>query len=170
MIIKRMKHLHELLVESLAKDMTPGKYREMIKKKFNSGQDVHCDYLEEGKIYHNPPEEEHTGERKAYADITWIDYWSRMTGFRGNHLNCSFCNKDIYIDVDAFDAMTKRMENPKTSKDVYQAVGGHFHKNGKDNSNGYIIIPICKSCNGRNTDYDLTIKVPNRYVDEFGAK
>ena len=55
------------------------------------------------------------------------------------------------------------------SMDYYLAVGGHYHKNKKDKSDGYVIIPVCKGCNGKIEDEDLDVKVANQYVEEIGA-
>ena len=173
MKIRRKKTKESITVyldESLAHDMKPEDYRKDLQKEKNNGNPIGIGPLNDGDVYHNPPEEEHTSDREAYGNITWIEYWRRLTGFTGNHLKCSFCNSDIFIDVDCFDAKTMRMEHPKTSKEKYQAEGGHYHKNGKDNKDGYIIIPVCKECNGRSEDYDLKVTNSNQYVDEVGAK
>lgn len=169
MIIKRNQGLPKYLNESLAQDMGPTEYKEALEKKFTSGSPVQVGTLIEGTIYHNPTEEDHTSNREAYGKIPWIEYWRRLTGFTGNHLKCSFCGADIFIDVDADDALLMRMEHPKTKKEAYQAVGGHYYKNGKDNSDGFVIIPICGDCNARNENYDLEVTVINEYVEEVGA-
>ncbi len=167
MIIK--KHLSESVEESLAHDMQPIDYKKAVEKNFSSGLTIQPRILTQGDIYHNPPEEEHTSDREAYGKISWIEYWRRLTGFTDNHLKCSFCDADIFIDVDDFDAKTMRMEHPKTSKEKYQAEGGHYHKNRNDNKEGYIVIPVCKECNGRSEDYDLIVTNLNQYVEEVGA-
>lgn len=169
MIIRRMKPLREAVNEALAKDASPEDYRASLQDEFLDGAATEQGRLVLGDVYHNPPEEDETSKRNAYGDIPWIEYWRRMTGFEGNHLKCSFCSKDIYINVDAFDAYEKQMDAPKPDKDTYQAVGGHFHKNGHDAQGGYIILPICKSCNSRARDYDLVVQEENAYVEEVGA-
>ena len=164
-----MKDITDSLNEALATDMTPEDYQEEITNKFCSAGSLKNGKLKKGNIYHNPPTVEHTGDRKAYGKITWIEYWRRLTGYKGNHLKCAFCGGDIFIDVDYCDAYLKRMNKPLTDKSDYQAEGGHYHKNGADDSDGYIIIPVCKTCNGRSSEYDLEVKEENEYVEELGA-
>lgn len=164
-----LKDIKESLNEALAADMKPEDYQKEISKKFCSNGMNMKGKLKKGDVYHNPPTEEQTSKRKAYGPITWIEYWRRLTGFNGNHLKCSFCGGDIFINVDECDAFLKRMNKPLNDKSDYQAEGGHYHKNRKDNSDGYIIIPVCKTCNGRNSDYDLVVKEENEYVEELGT-
>lgn len=165
MIIRRS--LKDYIKDSQAHDMNPEEYRDAL-------NDVFCMSAQTGTltiddIYHNPPEREHTSKRKAYGDITWIEYWRRLTGFKGNHLKCSFCGADIFLDVDSSDALNVRMENPKTSKEAFQAQGGHYHMKRRDNSEGYIIIPVCRECNARSEDFNLVVSEQNEFVEEIGA-
>ena len=53
--------------------------------------------------------------------------------------------------------------------DYFQAVGGYYHKTGFDDSDGYIIFPVCKCCNGKREEEILAVKQPNKYVEEIGA-
>lgn len=164
-----MNKFTDFLFESSVKDMTPDEYRDVLKDKYPDNFPPETGDVPADKEYHNPPEEEHTGNRKACGNIMWIEYWRRLIGFKGNHLKCTFCGADIYIDVDLHDAYTMRMNHPLTSKEAYQAEGGHYHKNGKDYTDGYIIIPVCKSCNAKNEDFKFNVVVNNKYVEEIGA-
>lgn len=65
--------------------------------------------LKIGDIYQNPAEE--TSNRKSCTGDSWIKYWKKMTDYKYNKLQCSFCGKTIFIDIDFPDALTYRMEN-----------------------------------------------------------
>lgn len=121
----------------------------------------------------NPSANDETSKRHAYNGQSWIKYWQTFTGEGSNKVQCTCCGKDIFVDVDEPDCKTYvntnyQPSNPVT-KDDLQAVGGHFYKNGRDNSDGYIIIPICKECNGKSPDEEMAIKIENKYVSEEAA-
>lgn len=168
-----MKNLPEVIFESELKDMKPEDYQMDLQKAFANDYPPEIGLLEMGSVYHNPPKEEHTGDRKAYKKMPWIDYWRKLVGYKSVHLSCVFCENDIFSDVDSAQCKSWRIEHPDErnyiTKEDYQAVGGHYHKNGNDKSDGYIILPVCKTCNGRSEDYDLIVKNPNFYVEEIGA-
>lgn len=162
-------HKMKSVLETNAKDMTAEEYRKVLVKIFPDEYPPEVGVLTKGTVFHNPPEEEHTGDRVAFGGIPWIEYRLRLLGLEGNHLQCSFCGRVIFIDVDYCDAYFERMNRPLPNKEDYQAVGGHYHKNRKDNTDGYIIIPVCKECNAKSENFDLVVKEPNKYVEEIGA-
>ena len=168
-----MRNLSELIEESELKGMKAEDYQKELQEAFPDDYPPERDILEKGIVYHNPPEEEHTGDRKAFKNMPWIDYWRKMVGFNSVQMRCVFCNRDIFSDIDSPQCHSWRVEHPDERnymrKDDYQAVGGHYHKNGQDNSDGYIILPVCKTCNGRSKDIDLTVTTPDFYVEEIGA-
>lgn len=165
--------MRNLIAESDLKKMKPEDYNKELQETFPDDYPPKTGFVEDGVVYHNPPEEEHTGDRKAFKNMSWIDYWRKVVGYRYEHLKCVFCNRDIFSDIDSPQCCSWRMEHPEErnfmTKDDYQAVGGHYHKNGYDNSDGYIILPVCKTCNGRPKDYDLIVTSPDFYVEEIGA-
>lgn len=168
-----MKRFSEIIDESSIHDMTPVEYQQSLIKDCPDARQPQMSGLKKGDIYHNPPTEEKTGDRKAFGSISWIEYWRRLTGCGDVGLRCTFCGQLIFFDVDSCACHSWRMDHPDEmqymSKDDYQAVGGHFHKNGKDNSDGYIIVPCCKSCNGKADDTDLVVCEENMFVEEVGA-
>lgn len=129
--------------------------------------------LTKGKKLHNPSVEDETSKRRAYNGVPWIKYWQAFSGNSSNKLQCSCCGKVIFVDIEKSDCQIYVNNNYDPSnpitKDDLQAVGGHFYKNGRDNSDGYIIIPICKECNRKSSDDVMNIKVENKYVSEEAA-
>lgn len=168
-----MKRFTEFLFESSVKDMTSDEYKEVLKGKCPGNYPPETGDVSADREYHNPPEEEHTGDRESCGNIPWIEYWRRLVNFQGQHLKCTFCGKDIFFDIDSNACTSWRIEHPDDRNyrtvDDYQAVGGHYHKNGKDKTDGYIIIPVCKSCNAKNKDYKFNVVANNKYVEEIGA-
>lgn len=168
-----MKNFTDFLFESSIKDMTPDEYRNVLKNKCPDDYPPEVDDVPADREYHNPPEEEHTSDRKSCGNIPWIEYWRRLTNFQGQHLKCTFCGEEIFFDIESPACTSWRMEHPEERNyhtvDDYQAEGGHYHKNGKDNTDGYIIIPVCKSCNAKNDDFILRVKENNKFVQEIGA-
>lgn len=124
-----------------------------------------------GKEYHNPSVEEETGKRKAFKGVAWIKYWQYLSGNNSNHLKCTFCDADIYVDIKATDAFSYRIEHKDNLTDAsdVQAIGGHLHLNDSDNSDGYKIVPMCKACNAKSSDEALMVKESNMFVEEIGA-
>lgn len=167
------KSLQDTLNESLSCDASPEEYRKLLQKENSEDYKGDSQELTKGNLFHNPPEKEHTGNRIAFGGISWIEYWQRMSGYNDIQLRCTFCGKEIFSDIDSPQCMDWRIAHPEErnyrTKDDYQAVGGHLYKNGKDNSDGFIIIPICKDCNAKAESYDLKVVVPNAAVDEIGA-
>lgn len=122
--------------------------------------------LKIGAIYQNPAEE--TSNRKSCTGDSWIQYWKEMTDHSENHLECSFCGKTIFIDIDFPDALTYRMKNIKCGKEKHQAFGGHYKNNYMNNSvYKYIIIPVCCDCNSQCINTELKVKISNKYVFEI---
>lgn len=122
---------------------------------------------------HNPSVEDETSKRRAYNGVPWIKYWHAFSGNSSNKLQCSCCGKVIFVDIEKSDCQIYVNNNYDPSnpitKDDLQAVGGHFYKNGRDDSDGYIIIPICKKCNVQPPDKEMEIKVGNTFVSEEAA-
>jgi len=168
-----MKGLSELVAESELKRMKAEDYKKEMLEAFPDDYPPERGILEEGTVFQNPPEEEHTGDRKAFKNMPWIDYWRKLVGYKSVHMRCVFCNRDIFSDINSPQCHSWRVEHPDErnylTKDDYQAVGGHYHKNGHDNSDGYIILPVCKTCNGKPENYNLTLANKVLYVEEIGA-
>lgn len=129
--------------------------------------------LQVGQKLHNPSVEDETSKRRAYNGVPWIKYWQAFSGNSSNKLQCSCCGEVIFVDIEKSDCQIYVNNNYDPSnpitKDDLQAVGGHFYKNGRDNSGGYIIIPTCKECNGQPSDKKMEIKVGNTFVSEEAA-
>ena len=146
-------------------------YKKDLKEAFPDQYPPKIGVLQEGKEYYNPSENEKTGKRKAFKSIPWIKYWQYLSGKTSNHLKCTFCGADIFVDVEATDALSYRMENKDNLSDAsdVQAIGGHMHFNGKDKTDGYMIVPMCKACNAKTSGESLTVKENNVFVEEIGA-
>jgi len=164
-----MKDIDDFLFEASVKNMSAEEYREALKEHFPNNYPPNVGILKLGDKYSNPPEKEHTSKRKAFGGISWIEYWRRLSSVTANHLECSFCGKDIYVDLTKPDAFMQRMNNLGYVVEDMQAEGGHYHKNDYNNSDGYVIIPVCKSCNGKSEDEILTVRIANKFVEEIGA-
>ena len=168
-----MRNLQEVIVESELKEMKPEDYQKDLQEAYPDSYPPQIGLLDKGTVFNNPSEVEHTGDRKAFKSMPWIDYWRKLVGYKDVHLRCIFCGRDIFSDISSSKCMSWRMEHPEErnymTKDDYQAVGGHYHKNGHDNSDGYIILPVCKTCNGKSDDFDLKVKSPDFFVEEIGA-
>lgn len=139
----------------------------------NNNKEPKVGTLQVGQKLHNPSVEDATSKRRAYNGVPWIKYWQAFSGENSNKLRCSCCGEVIFVDVKKFDCQFYVKTNYKPAnpvpEDKLQAVGGHFYKNGRDNSDGYIIIPICKECNGKSPDDVMNIEVENKYVSEEAA-
>lgn len=146
-------------------------YKRELEEAFPDQYPPKMEVLQEGKEYHNPSEDEETSKRKAFKNNPWIKYWQYLSGKASNHLKCTFCGVDIYVDVEATDAFLYRMENKDNLSDAsdVQAIGGHLHLNGKDKQDGYMIVPMCKACNAKSSDETLKVKEVNMFVEEIGA-
>lgn len=124
-----------------------------------------------GTTLHNPKAEEETGKRKAFNNYPWIKYWQAFTKNYNNRLYCTCCGNVIFADTSAqdcrmyFDNGYKVMDGG--SIDDLQAVGGHFYKNLFNPDDGYMIAPICRSCNKKGPDVPLTVKHHNEFVEEY---
>ena len=151
--------------------MDEKKYKEALFQEYPSNHPPEIGEMHEGYVFHNPSEE--TGNRKAFGDVPWIDFWQYLTGKDFNHLQCTFCGEHIFRDINSTQCRTyvngKSSMRKNNDRDDYLAVGGHYYKNGKNNVEGYIIVPVCKDCNGKQPDTDLIVKVENKYVEEIGA-
>jgi hypothetical protein len=148
-------------------------YKKELKEAFPDQYPSKMGSMPVGKEYHNPSAEEETGKRKAFKGIAWIKYWQYLSGNNSNHLKCTFCGEDIYVDVNGIDCHLQRSLNDEErnyrTKEDYQAVGGHLHLNGKDKKNGYMIVPMCKTCNAKSSNETLTVIENNMFVEEIGA-
>lgn len=146
-------------------------YKRELKEAYPDQYPPKIGVLQEGKEYHNPSEDEKTCKRKAFKSIPWIKYWQYLTENYSNHLKCSFCGADIFVDVGAAEAFSYRMEHKDDLSDAsdVQAIGGHLHLNSKDKTDGYMIVPMCKACNAKPSDETLTVEENNKFVEEIGA-
>lgn len=146
-------------------------YKKELKEAFPDQYPSKMGSMPVGKEYHNPSAEEETGKRKAFKGVAWIKYWQYLSGNNSNPLKCTFCGEDIFINVENVDALTFRMENKEKLTDAsdVQAIGGHLHLNGIDDSDGYMIVPMCKACNAKASIESLIVQHANEYVEEVGA-
>lgn len=147
------------------------KYKRELKEAFSDRYPPKTGSMLAGKEYHNPSAEEETGKRKAFKGVAWIKYWQYLSGNNSNHLKCTFCGVDIYVDIKATDAFSYRIEHKDNLTDAndVQAIGGHLHLNGIDDSDGYMIVPMCKLCNAKPSDETMTVIEGNMFVEEIGA-
>lgn len=124
-----------------------------------------------GTTFHNPEVEEKTGKRKAYKRYPWIKYWQAFTKNNSNKQHCTCCGNEIFVDTSAHDCKmffnTYYKPEEGGSIDDLQAMGGHFYKNLKDPTNGYMIAPLCRSCNKLDSETPLKVIYPNIFVEEF---
>lgn len=159
------------MIEFRPKETEDYKYKKELKEAFPDQYPSKMGSMPVGKEYHNPSAEEETGKRKAFKGVAWIKYWQYLSGNNSNPLKCTFCGEDIFINVENVDALTFRMENKEKLTDAsdVQAIGGHLHLNGIDDSDGYMIVPMCKLCNAKSSDEALTVKESNMFVEEIGA-
>ena len=148
-------------------------YKKELKEAFSDQYPPNMGSMQVGKEYHNPSAEEETGKRKAFMGVAWIKYCQYLSGNYSNHLKCTFCGEDIYANVDGIDCHLQRSLNEEKwnymTKEDYQAVGGHLHLIGKDENDGYMIVPMCKSCNAKPSDETMTVIEGNMFVEEIGA-
>lgn len=124
-----------------------------------------------GTTLYNPEAEDDTGKRKAYKRYPWIKYWQAFTKNDSNKLRCTCCGNEIFVDTSVHDCKmffnTYYKPEKGGSIDVLQAMGGHFYKNLKDSTNGYMIAPLCRSCNKLDSETPLKVVYPNKFVEEF---
>lgn len=124
-----------------------------------------------GTTIHNLKAEEETGKRKAYKRYPWIKYWQAFTKNYSNKLYCTCCGNEIFVDTSVQNCKMffNTYYNPEDggSIDDLKAMGGHFHKNLKDPTKGYMIAPLCRSCNKMDFETPLKVVCPNVFVEEF---
>jgi len=124
-----------------------------------------------GTTLHNPKVEEETGKRKAYRRYPWIKYWQAFAGDYNNKQYCTCCGNEIFVDTTAqdcrmfFNIYYKPEEG--ASIDDLQAMGGHFYKNLENPNDGYIIAPVCRSCNKFDSAKPLKVVCKNVFVEEY---
>lgn len=121
-----------------------------------------------GEIFRNIPD---TSDYKAYKGESWITYWASFAHFRGNHLKCTNCKKDIYVDVEQNDCIEKaealsKDAAEKVTPDTLQAEGGHVYL---PNSAEHIpfITPLCHKCNDRTNTGDMEVSIANSFIEEI---
>lgn len=124
-----------------------------------------------GTTLHNPKAEEETGKRKAYKHYPWIKYWQTFSIVYHNKLRCTCCGNEIFVDTSAQDCRMffityYKSEEGGTIVD-FQAMGGHFYKNLLNPEGGYMIAPVCRSCNKIDPDTPLKVVYPNKFVKEY---
>lgn len=124
-----------------------------------------------GTTLHNPKVDEETGKRKAYKHYPWIKYWQAFSKNYSNKQYCTICGKEIFVDTSEQDC---RMFFDKSYKakdggsiDDLQAIGGHFYKNLSNSDGGYIIAPVCRSCNKIDSGTPLKVTYLNKFVEEY---
>lgn len=124
-----------------------------------------------GTTLHNPKVEEETGKRKAYKYYPWIKYWQAFAKDYNNKLRCTCCGEEIFVDTSAQDCRmffnTYYKPEEGGSTDDLQAMGGHFYKNQLNPDDGYVIAPVCRSCNKIDSDTPLKVVYPNKFVEEY---
>lgn len=124
-----------------------------------------------GTTLYNPQVDEQTGKRKPYRHYPWIKYWQAFTQNFSNKLLCTCCGNEIFSDVSANDCRiffnTYYKPENGGSVDDLQAMGGHFYKNLKDSRDGYMIAPVCRSCNKIDSKTPLKVVCNNKFVEEF---
>ena len=107
-----MRRLSEMVTESELKEMKPEDYIKELREAFPDSFPPQTGILEVETVFHNPPEEEHTGDRKAFKNMPWIDYWRKLIGYKSLHLRCVFCNRDIFSDINSPQCHSWRIEHP----------------------------------------------------------
>lgn len=124
-----------------------------------------------GTTLHNPKAEEETGKRKAFKFYPWIKYWQAFTKEYSNKLYCTCCGTEIFADTTAQDCKmffnTYYKPEEGGSTDDLQAMGGHFYKNLSDPDDGYIIAPVCRSCNKIAPETPMKVIYRNKFVEEY---
>lgn len=123
-----------------------------------------------GTTLHNPKAEEETGKRKAFKYYPWIKYWQAFTKIYSNKLYCTCCGNEIFADSEAQDCRMffntyYKAEEGGTVDDL-QAMGGHFYKNLLNPDSGYMIAPVCRSCNKIDSVTPMKVIYRNKFVEE----
>lgn len=162
------------LLECVIGDTHPSEYKRMFESQY--GEKPGTIHLHKGEKVHNPKVSDHTSDRKAYLEYPWIKYWQAFTGIHSNKLQCACCGKDIYVDEESAECLKDVEEQNKENKtsnlitpEDLKAVGAHLYANGKDASNGYYIVPMCKEHNGKSSDVMMTISQYTTAVEEIHA-
>ncbi len=92
----------------------------------------------------NPAE---TSNRRAWNNISWIDYWRALTECYEETLNCVCCGCLIFENSSSSCLDVSPCETMK-------ALGGHIYFNEEDESySGYYIAPMCPKCNSNDNRY-----------------
>lgn len=110
-----------------------------------------------------------TAEREPKTGGSWIEFWRNKTELKSNHLICSSCGEDIYVDVNSilcFPILEQRLADDKKKGNakeedttaLYEAQGGHIClpkevegllKNYHKSSSHMYITPLCRKCNNK---------------------
>ena len=120
-------------------------YQDELVEKF--GEPTILTVSEEG-LFKNA---EKTGDRDAYGDISWIDYWRSVTGNHATILRCSSCGKEIVIGEPTSEQKLEWHLMGET-EDEHKAEGGHIWLTAPKDANwhgGRYITPLCPACNAK---------------------
>lgn len=123
-----------------------------------------------GTTLHNPKAEEETVKRNAFKFYPWIKYWQAFTRDYNNKQRCTCCGTEIFVDTTSQDCKmffhTYYKPEEGGSTDDLQAMGGHFYKNLLNPDSGYMIAPVCRSCNKIDPEIPMKVIYPNKFVEE----
>lgn len=145
-------------------NMTFAEYKKEVEEKFGKCMVLVC------TGDHSKKNCENTGDRIAYKDLSWIDYWRAMTGDTSTTMLCSSCGKEIFVGDPTFDQLLKFSRKPDKVEN-HRAHGGHIWVDApasKEYAGGRYIIPLCPECNGQHGK-QIIIRKGSRYCKELGA-
>jgi len=117
-----------------------------------------------------------SSSRKAWGEVSWIDYWRALTGNYENQQKCACCGKIIFADVDTKECQElvkihQLSGRSEITADVFQAEGAHIvyaQDKGGGRYNGTYIVPLCKKCNSSADDEDFKVETGSIICEEIG--
>ena len=114
---------------------------------------------------------ERTDDRKAYKDVSWIDYWRAMTGNHQTTLSCSSCGKEINVGEPTFAQKFDYISKGETAAE-HQAMGGHVWMTApteEDWKGGRYITALCPAGNNKRGQ-QINLRVGSLLCKEEGAQ
>lgn len=115
-----------------------------------------------------------SSNRRAWGNISWINYWRALTGNYTNQMVCAHCGKAIFADVNDpkctdFVRFYQLAGKTDITENDYQAMGAHIQFETNDEIyDGIYIVPLCRECNNLKTEEGYSLQEGSVICAEIG--